>query len=131
MSVSIKDIAKAAGVSHSTVSRALADSSLISDATKARVQALAREMGYVANAQARGLVTGRTMTIGVVVTTIADPFNAEVVQGIETTAHEHGYTVILVSSNMDPDREAAAVEMLRAKRVDAIMVTASRIGDLY
>jgi DNA-binding LacI/PurR family transcriptional regulator len=131
MNVSIKDIARAAQVSHSTVSRALADSPLISEPTRARIQELAQRMGYVPDAQARGLVMGRTMTIGVVVTTIADPFNAQVVQGIESQAHEQGYTVILVSSNLDPAREAAAVDMLRAKRVDAVIVTASRIGDLY
>ncbi len=131
MSVSIKDIAQAAGVSHSTVSRALADSPLISEAARRRIQALAGKMGYVPNAQARGLVLGRTMTIGIVVTTIADPFVAEVVQGIESTAHAHGYGVILTGSDNDPEREAQSVEMLRARRADAVIVTSSRIGDLY
>ena len=86
--VSIKDIARAADVSHSTVSRALSDSPLVSAETKARVQHLAREMGYSPDAQARSLVMGRTLTIGVVVTTITDPFIAEIVQAIESTAHE-------------------------------------------
>jgi DNA-binding LacI/PurR family transcriptional regulator len=131
MSVSIKDIAKAAGVSHSTVSRALADSSLVSAETKARIQALARDMGYSPDAQARSLVVGRTQTIGVVVTTIADPFIAEVVQAVESTAHEHGYTVILASSMSEPEREVAAVEMLHSKRVDGVIVTSSRVGALY
>jgi DNA-binding LacI/PurR family transcriptional regulator len=131
MNVSIKDIAQAAGVSHSTVSRALADSPLISAAARLRIQALAGQMGYVPNAGARGLVLGRTMTIGVVVTTIADPFVAEVVQGIESTAHAHGYSVILTSSDNDPEREAQSVEMLRARRADAVIVASSRIGDLY
>ena len=129
--ISIKDIAKAAGVSHSTVSRALSDSPLVKAETKARIQHLAREMGYSPDARARSLVTGRTHTVGMVVTTIADPFVAEVVQGIEGTAHDHGYTVILSSSNSEPEREIAAVEMLRAKRVDGVIVTSSRIGALY
>jgi len=86
MMVSIKDIARAAGVSHPTVSRALRDSPLVSLETKARIQQLAREMGYSPDAQARSLVEGRTKTIGLVVTTIADPFIAQVVQGIETGA---------------------------------------------
>jgi DNA-binding LacI/PurR family transcriptional regulator len=131
MRVSIKDIAKAAGVSHSTVSRALSDSSLVSDETKARVQRLAREMGYSPNALARSLVTRQTHTVGVVVTTIADPFIAEVVQGIEATAHDHGYTSILCNSGAEPEREIAAVEMLRSKRVDGVIVTSSRVGALY
>ena len=129
--VSIKDIAKAAGVSHSTVSRSLRDSPLIMPDTKARIQRLAHEMGYIPNAWARSLVIGQTRAVGVVVTTIADPFIAEVVQGIENTAYEHDYTVILISSNSDPSREMAAVEMLRSKRVDSVIVTSSRVGALY
>jgi LacI family repressor for deo operon, udp, cdd, tsx, nupC, and nupG len=129
--ISIKDIAKAAGVSHSTVSRALSDSRLVKAETKSRIQDLAREMGYSPDAWARSLVMGQTRTVGVVVTTIADPFIAEVMQGIESTAYEHGYTVILASSNSEPEREMAAVEMLRSKRVDGVIVTSSRVGALY
>lgn len=131
MSVSIKDIAKAAGVSHSTVSRALSDSPLVSAETKARIQHLAGEMGYSPHAQARSLVMGRTQTIGVVVTTITDPFIAEIVQAIESTAHYRGYSVILAISNAQPEREIAAVEMLHSKRVDGVVVTSSRVGALY
>ncbi len=129
--ISIIDIAKAAGVSHSTVSRALSGSSLVNASTKARIQQLAREMGYSPDAWARSLVMGRTRTIGVVVTTVADPFIAEVIQGIESTAYEHGYTIILATSNSDPAREMAAVEMLQSKRVDGMIVTSSRVGALY
>lgn len=129
--VSIKDIAKVAQVSHSTVSRALSDSPLVSAQTKARIQRLARDMGYSPDAQARSLVMGKTQTLGVVVTTISDPFIAEVVQSIETTAHEHDYSVILASSNAEPEREIAAVEMLHSKRVDGVVVTSSRVGALY
>lgn len=131
MRVSIKDIAKAAGVSHSTVSRALSDSPLVKAETQARIQRLAREMGYAPNAIARSLVTRQTRTVGVVVTTIADPFVAEVVQGVEDTAQENNYSIILASSASEPERELAAVEMLRAKRVDALIVTSSRVGALY
>jgi len=131
MRVSIKDIAEAAGVSHSTVSRALSDSSLVKVETKARIQRLAQEMGYSPDAIARSLVTQRTHTVGVVVTTITDPFVAEVVQGIEDTAQAEDYSVILASSSSEPERELAAVEMLRAKRVDCVIVTSSRVGALY
>lgn len=131
MGVSIKDIARVAEVSHSTVSRALRDSSLISEETKARVRRVAQEMGYSPSAIARGLVTRRTQTLGVVVTTIADPFVAEVVRGVEERALDEGYSIILCQSQSDPEREIAAVEILREKRVDAIIVTASRVGSLY
>jgi DNA-binding LacI/PurR family transcriptional regulator len=129
--VSIKDIAKAAHVSHSTVSRALSDSPLVREETKTRIQHLAREMGYSPDAQARSLVSGRTRTVGVVVTAITDPFIAEVVQAVETAAYGCGYSVILASSGSEPQREIAAVEMLRSKRVDGVIVTSSRVGALY
>ncbi len=83
--VSIKDIARAAGVSHSTVSRALGPSTQVQADTRARIRVLAEEMGYTPDARAQSLVRGRTQTVGVVVTTISDPFVVEVVQGIETT----------------------------------------------
>lgn len=131
MRVSIKDIAKEAGVSHSTVSRALSDSPLVKAETKTHIQQLAQEMGYTPDAIARSLVTQQTRTVGVVVTTITDPFVAEVVQGVEDAAHENDYSVILASSAAEPERELAAVEMLRAKRVDGLIVTSSRVGALY
>ncbi len=131
MAVSIKDIARAAGVSHSTVSRALADSPLVKEETRQRICELAQKMGYSPSAIARGLVTKRTRTIGLVVTTIADPFVAEVVRGVEETALDRGYNILLCNSNSQPQRELAAVSTLREKRVDGIIVSASRVGDLY
>jgi LacI family repressor for deo operon, udp, cdd, tsx, nupC, and nupG len=131
MDVSIKDIARVAEVSHSTVSRALHDSPLISEETTTRIQRIAREMGYSPSAIARGLVTKRTQTLGLVVTSIADPFVAQVAQGVEERALDEGYSIVLCQSQSDPDREIAAVDVLREQRVDAIVVTASRVGSLY
>jgi len=104
---------------------------MISPETKERVQRIARKMGYTPNAIARGLVTKRTSTIGLVVTTIADPFVGEVAQGVEETALDNGYHVILCECNAQPERELASVRMLREKCVDAVIVTASRVGSLY
>jgi len=131
MTVSIKDIAKAAGVSHPTVSRALANSPLVSPETAQRIRRLAEEMGYAPSAIARGLVTKRTHTIGLVVTTIADPFIAEVVSGVEEVALNRGYSVFLANSNAVPEREMTVVRTLRERRVDGIIVLASRVGGLY
>lgn len=131
MAVSIKDIARRAGVSHSTVSRALADSPLVNAETKQRIRRLALEMGYAPSAVARAMSTRRTGTVGVVVTSIADPFVAEVVRGVEETALDHGYNILLCNSNDDPDREIATVRALREKWVDAVIVTASRVGSFY
>lgn len=128
---SIKDIAVVAGVSHSTVSRALGQSPLVRHETAESIQRIARQMGYRASAIARGLATSRTKTIGVVVTTIADPFVAEVVSGIEETANDHGYSVYLADSNAEPEREIKVVHSFEERRVDGIVVTASRVGALY
>ena len=129
--VSIKDIAQQAGVSHSTVSRALQGTGRMSEETRARIIELAEEMGYTPDALAQSLVRGSTRTVGVVVTTIADPFVAGIVAGIEEVAGRAGYTVLLGASHMNPDREIEVVENLRQRRVDAVIVTASRVGDHY
>lgn len=131
MPVSIKDIARLAGVSHSTVSRALHKSPLIPAKTAQRIQRIAQEQGYTASAVARSLVTRRTHAIGVVVTSIADPFNGDVVDGIEEVANERGYSVILATSQADPEREVSVVRSCQERRVDGILVASSRVGALY
>ena len=131
MVASIKTIAERAGVSASTVSRALHDDPRISPETKERVQALALELGYSPSQVARSLVLKRTHTVGVVVTTVADPYVSQVMAGVETIAHGEGYTLILATSGGVPERELQAVEVLRQHRVDALIVVSSRAGDLY
>jgi DNA-binding LacI/PurR family transcriptional regulator len=127
-SVSIRDIAEAAGVSHTTVSRALHDSPLISPEVREHIQMLAREMGYTPNAVAQSLKNKRTNSIGVVVTTIADPFLSRVVRGIEDVAQRAGFSVLLSTTYNDPDREVSVVETFHQRRVDGIIVASSRYG---
>ncbi len=131
MRVSIKDIARAAGVSHSTVSRALSNHPLVSDKTRGRIQSIAQELGYTPNAIARGLVTHQTRTVGIIVTTIDDPFAGEVVRGIEEIAADSGYRVFLGTSHADPVRELNLVKGLREWRVDGVIVASSRVGARY
>lgn len=130
-SVTIKDIAKVAEVSHTTVSRALKGNPAISSETTQRIRDLAEEMGYTPNAVAQSLQTRRTQTIGMVVTSVSDPFVSRVVAGVETIAHEAGYSVFLCSSHNNPAKEIDVVQTLARRRVDAIIVTSSRIGSLY
>jgi DNA-binding LacI/PurR family transcriptional regulator len=128
---SIKDIARLARVSHPTVSRALQNSPLVSPKTAEKIRRIARESGYKPSAVARGLVTRRTRTIGLVVTTVSDPFTSEVATGIEQTANDHGYCVFLADSNADPEREKKVVQSFAEQRVDGIIVTSSRVGALH
>ena len=120
-----------AGVTHSTVSRALRDSPLLSRETVEKIQRIARESGYRTSAAARSLVTRRSDTVGVVVTNIADPFVAGVVSGIEETADQHGLSVFLANSNAEPEREVRVARKFEERRVDGIIVTASRVGAQY
>ncbi len=129
--VSIADIARAAGVSHTTVSRALRESQLISASTRGRIQHLAREMGYTPNAIAQSLQTQQTSTIGLVVTSIADPFWGDVVKGVDEVARAAGFSVFLSVSHNDPDQEMAIIETFHRRRVDGILVAASRITSNY
>jgi DNA-binding LacI/PurR family transcriptional regulator len=129
--VSIKDIARMANVSHSTVSRALRNSPSINPKTIEKIRRLAEKSGYRASAVARSLVTHRTRTVGIVVTTIADPFAAGVVSGIEGAANDHGFSVFLANSNADPEREVRVVRSFEERRVDGIIVTSSRAGAVY
>ena len=129
--ISIKDIARVAEVSHSTVSRALHDNPLISAATRARVQRLAAEMGYIPDAIARSLQTQRTGTIGLAVTSIADPFFSEIVAGIDEVASAQQLSVFVTSSHNDPEREIEVVETFHRQRVDGIIVAASKLGNRY
>ena len=129
--VSIKDIARLANVSHPTVSRALHHSGLVNPETAERIRRIAVESGYRPSAVARSLVTSKTHTVGVVVTSIADPFVAGVVAGIEDEANAHEYSVFLANSNADPAREIKVVRSFEERRVDGIIVTASRVGALY
>lgn len=129
--ISIEDIARAAGVSHSTVSRALHESPLISADTRERIQRLADEMGYMPNAIAQSLQTRRTSTIGLVITSIADPFLGDVVKGVEEVARAAGFSVLLSASHNDRGQEMAIIETFHRRRVDGILAYSSRITNEY
>jgi DNA-binding LacI/PurR family transcriptional regulator len=131
MPVSIYDIAKIAGVSPSTVSRALEDHPRIGVKTRKRIQELAREMEYVPSTVARSLAANKTWTIGMVLATISDPFMGRVVEGVEQVAIEAGFNVFISTSQNDSQRETAVIEVLQQRRVDGIIVIASHLSDQY
>lgn len=129
--VSIVDIAAAAGVSPSTVSRALQDHPRISQARRAQIKALAEQMGYRPNQVARSLVTGRSRTLGVVITEVTDPFVAEVMRGAELASREAGYTLLFASSDRDPTRETEAIRLLLMREVEGVIVISGRAVARY
>lgn len=129
MAITIKDIAKIAGVSHSTVSRALSGHAGIPVDTRERIKKIASELGYVPSAVARGLKTNRSRALGVIVTRIDDPFFSELLQGIENTLREVGYSLFVAASNRDFERERLIVQAMHERRVDGVIVCSTQFSE--
>lgn len=124
--VTIKDIARALGISASTVSRALKDHPDISPKTKKAVKELAEQLHYEPNAIALSLRNSNTRTLGVLIPQIVHHFFSSVVSGVEDIAHKSGYTVIFAQSNEDCDKEKEIVQTLLSKRVDGVLASVSK-----
>ncbi len=125
--ITIADVAEAAGVSAMTVSRAINNKSDIRDDTRQRILQLTQEMGYRPSTLARGLVTHRTGTIGLVVPDIANPFFSQIARGVEHVAAVNNYNVLLLNTDEDIDREMAALNSLWEKRVEGLILCSSRL----
>jgi len=125
----MEDIARLAGVSVSTVSRALAGSPKVTGDTRARIEAAVRDTGYVVNQVAQGLRLQRSRQLLVLLPTIANAFFAEVVQGIEEAAAAAGYAVLVGSTEGGPEREAALARQLLTGGVDGLVLLTGRIPD--
>jgi len=129
MPVTVKDIAKKAGVSHSTVSRALHSNPLISDETKERIQQIAVEMGYLPSAAARTLKTNRSHVLGVVLTSIDDPFFSEILEGMEEVIQSSGYSLFIAAAHRDPGREREIVEAMVEHRADGVIICSTSFSE--
>jgi LacI family transcriptional regulator len=119
----IEDIAQKTGVSKSTVSRALSGSTRISAATRMRIVAAARKLSYEPNYLARSLSRSRTLSIGVILEDIMNPFFTEVAKGIETTLSAGGYSMLLTSSGYVPEAELELTRTLLRNKVDGMLIT--------
>ncbi|MBV7330733.1 LacI family transcriptional regulator [Chloroflexi bacterium TSY] len=102
--ITLKDIARSAGVSHATVSRTLRGDTRIPPNTTDRIVRLANEMGYVPNSFAQSQHTQQTFTIRMLVTSIADPVVMDFVEGAESVAQDRGYSIFISTSRSDPVR---------------------------
>ena len=123
---SINDIAKALGVSASTVSRALKDHPDISEATRNKIKAFAQKVNYRPNALALSLKKQVSNTIGIIVPEIVHHFFSSIISGIEDIAYSKGYRVMICQSNEDYNREEMNVQALLDHRVDGLLVCISK-----
>jgi LacI family transcriptional regulator len=127
--VTLEEIARAAGVSPSTVSRILNGTARVSDAKQQAVEKAIAEFQYQPNVLARSLASGRTNTIGVLTQAIASPFYGEWLRGIEDTLLDPGLTPLFVSSHWSQAEEAARLEQLLARRVDGVIILHGQISE--
>ena len=128
--VSIKDVAKKAGVSLSTVSRVLNNTCIVSDELRDKVMNAVNSMDYVPNQAARSLVSSRTNTIGVIVNNMHDPFFYNLIKGFETGAQNVGYNVIFASVlGSSPDNKKKYIEYFSNGTVDGLILYGSRFDD--
>ncbi len=129
MEVTIKDIAEAGGFSITAVSRALSGKDGVSDETRQKIQAIAKQMGYVPNIVARSLRTKSTKTLGVIIENITKPYFSKIVKGIDDTAKALGYDILICNSNLDPVQELRSVNNLLQRSVDGIIFHPSQLTD--
>jgi LacI family transcriptional regulator len=121
----IKDVARAAGVSLVTVSRVANDPARVQAETRERVLQAMRSLGYSPNVAARSMRTNLTRSIGFLTPELTSSTNAAVAQGAEQALSEAGYTMLVTSSNYRSERECAALDLLRTRRVDGIILYVS------
>jgi len=127
--VTIEMVASLAGVSPSTISRVLNGTAAVSEAKTQAINAAIAQLGYVPNPLARGLAGGRTLSVGVVTQAVDSPYYGAALRGIEDELDPAGYRPLFVSGNWNAAAEARCIEMLRARRVDGIIVLTGRLPD--
>ncbi|WP_432156576.1 LacI family DNA-binding transcriptional regulator [Streptomyces sp. bgisy153] len=123
------DVARLAGVSAATVSHVMNGTRPVLPHTRQAVLDAIDELGYTPNGLARSLVTARTRSIGLAVSAISNPYFTEILQGVEASALEHGYSLLIADPHDDPEHERKAVQLLHERRVDGLVVAPSADSD--
>ncbi|MGH2389700.1 MAG: LacI family DNA-binding transcriptional regulator [Chloroflexota bacterium] len=124
----LEDVARLAGVSPTTVSRALRNDPRISEGTRTEVRYAARRLGYIPDARASSLRGRATSTIGLLLPDVADPMHGQVAMAVEQAASTQGYTVLLANGFTDPTQERRALQVFTAQRVDGIVLAGSMLS---
>lgn len=122
----LKDIARDMGLSIVTISKVLRGHPDIGEETRNRVLARMKEMHYQPNFAARALITGKTWTVGLVVPDLLHPFFAQVAKGVSAGIRDRGYSLMITSSEEDPELERKEIEQLLARRVDVLLIASAQ-----
>jgi LacI family transcriptional regulator len=125
----IRDVAKAAGVHPSTVSRVINGNSNISQDTVKKVLSVIKELNYTPNALARGLKTNKLHTFGMLIPDIANPFFAGLARGVEDAANEYGYNVILCNTDDCFEKEITYLRLLKERRIEGLILANAKFRD--
>lgn len=128
MSVTIRDVAKATGVSTATVSNVLNKTGKVGAQTRRLVLGAVKRMGYIPDVHARHLASRDRRTLGIIVSDIENPFFPEVVKGFETRARQLGYDVIVSDTNYDPRRTREAADRMMEHKVRGVAIMTSEIN---
>jgi LacI family transcriptional regulator len=128
MPVTLRDVSAIAGVSLSTVSHVINRTRVVSEPARERVEAAIRQTGYTPNSLARSLKTAVTHTIGVAIGDIRNPYFTDVVQALEESARERGYSLLLSDSGDNPEREMDTLRVLVERRVDGLIFAPANPG---
>jgi len=123
--VTLKQIARLAGVSIATVSRAINQPGMVAAPKLKAIEEVMEKLSYIPNQAARILLHGRSMTVGLIVPTMANPLFAPTIEGAEETLRWAGYGVLMACSNRDPDREFEQVRTMLGRGVDGLILTGS------
>lgn len=130
MAVTIKDIARLAGVSIATVSKVVNNKcSDISEGTINRIKKIIDENEYIPNSIARSMITKTTKTLGLIIPDVCNPFFTDLVRGAEDTANQYGYTIFIGNTDDNIDKEIKYIQKLEEKRVDGIVLAGAADRD--
>ncbi len=127
--ITIKEIAKLANVSRTTVSRALNNSGYVSEDARKRIEKVIEETGYVPSEHAKSLRTKKTKVIGVILPKISTETASRVVNGIDEELAAAGYQILLANTNLDRSKEIEHLKLLKSRQVDGIILLATNVSD--
>jgi len=121
--VTLKDIAKVAGVSAQTVSCVINNTGSVSDSVRKQIRQIATQLGYLPNKSAKTMRTGRSQTLGLVISDIRHPFFSELAHGVQLAAGEAGYALLFVNADGSPEQVSERLSVLRSHAVEGIIAT--------